>query len=159
MEAVKEMKNIVIVGGGAGGLELTIGLARRLGMRASADITLVDRKMTHMWKPLFHEVAAGTRGHSGDEVSYLSLARMHGFSFRTGNLIAIDKLARTLVISSRESGNGKSIPERVLPFDILVLALGSESRTFGTPGVEENCFFLDTLDQSHRFRSAFFELC
>ena len=58
MEAVKEMKNIVIVGGGAGGLELTIGLARRLGMRASADITLVDRKMTHMWKPLFHEVRA-----------------------------------------------------------------------------------------------------
>ena len=153
------MKKIVIVGGGAGGLELTIGLARRLGRAGSGAITLVDRKMTHMWKPLFHEVASGTRGHSGDEISYLSLAEMHGFRFRTGNLIAMDRRAQTVTISGRSAKTGPSIPERTLPFDMLVLALGSESRTFGTPGVEGNCFFLDTLDQAHRFRGAFFEHC
>lgn len=94
------MKKIVIVGGAAGGLELTICLARRLGRRAGGAITLVDRKMTHMWKPLFHEVASGTRGHSGDEISYLSLAEMHGFRFRTGNLIAIDRQAQSVTISA-----------------------------------------------------------
>lgn len=153
------MKKVVIVGGGAGGLELTIGLARRLGRRGSEAITLVDAKMTHMWKPLFHEVASGTRGHSGDEISYLSLAEMHGFRFRTGHLIGIDRQAQTITISGRTSDTGQSIPERVIPFDILVMALGSEPRTFGIPGVQENCFFLDTLEQAHRFRAAFFEHC
>lgn len=153
------MKKIVVVGGGAGGLELTIGLARRLRRSAKGAITLVDRKMTHMWKPLFHEVACGTRGHSGDEISYLSLAEMHGFRFRAGNLIAIDRQAKTVTISGRNSETGPSIPERTLPYDILVLALGSEPRTFGTPGVQENCFFLDTLEQAHRFRGALFEHC
>ncbi len=153
------MTKVVIVGGGAGGLELAIGLARRLGRKGSRNITLVDRKMTHMWKPLFHEVASGTRGHSGDEVNYLSLAEMHGFRFRTGNLMQIDREARVVTISGRESEAGWSIPERTLPYDILVLALGSEPRTFGIPGVAENCFFLDSLEQAHRFRNIFFEHC
>lgn len=153
------MAKIVIVGGGAGGLELTIGLARKLGRRGSRDITLVDRKMTHVWKPLFHEVAAGTRGFSGDEINYLSLAEMHGFRFRTGELLNIDRENRQIAISGRESSEGWSIPGRTLPYDILVLALGSEPRTFGIPGVAENCFFLDTLEQANRFRDAFFEHC
>lgn len=150
---------VVIIGGGAGGLELAVGLSRRLRRQGAGEITLVDRKMTHVWKPLFHEVASGTRGHSGDEINYLSLAEMHGFRFRTGNLLSIDRAARRVTISGRVSEAGWSIPERTLPYDILVLALGSEPRTFGIPGVAENCFFLDTLEQAHRFRNAFFEHC
>lgn len=153
------MSKVVIVGGGAGGLELAIGLARRLGKRDSRDITLVDRKMTHVWKPLFHEVASGTRGHSGDEINYLSLAEMHGFRFRVGNLLNINREDRQIAISGREGIAGYSIPGRTLPYDFLVLALGSEPRTFGIPGVAENCYFLDTLEQAHRFRDAYFEHC
>ncbi len=153
------MTKVVIIGGGAGGLELAIGLARQLGYKRRGDITLVDRKMTHVWKPLFHEVAAGTHGHVGDEINYLSLAEMHGFRFRTGNLLGINCAQRTITISGRTGEEGILIPERALPYDILVLALGSEPRSFGIPGVAENCFFLDTLEQAHRFRNVFFEHC
>ena len=51
---------IVIVGGGAGGLELATQLGDSLGKSGKARIILVDQKLTHIWKPLLHEVAAGT---------------------------------------------------------------------------------------------------
>ena len=54
------MMNIVVVGGGAGGLELATSLGRKLGKKNKARITLVDRNRTHLWKPLLHEVATGS---------------------------------------------------------------------------------------------------
>ena len=54
------LKEIVIVGGGAGGLELATQLGRKLGRRGKANITLVDRSQSHLWKPLLHEVATGS---------------------------------------------------------------------------------------------------
>src|SRR5665213_2448151 len=51
---------IVIIGGGAGGLELATRLGNTLGASGRAQVTLVDRSETHMWKPLLHEVAAGS---------------------------------------------------------------------------------------------------
>jgi NADH dehydrogenase FAD-containing subunit len=51
---------IVVVGGGAGGLELVRRLGARLG-RKDFDIILVERNHTHVWKPLLHEVAAVQR--------------------------------------------------------------------------------------------------
>ena len=52
------MTKIVVVGGGAGGLELATQLGRKLGKKGKAQVTLVDRNRTHLWKPLLHEVAA-----------------------------------------------------------------------------------------------------
>ncbi|HEY7761025.1 MAG TPA: NAD(P)/FAD-dependent oxidoreductase, partial [Burkholderiales bacterium] len=54
------MHRIVIVGGGAGGLELATRLGDRLGRRKRAIVTLVDKSRTHLWKPLLHQVAAGS---------------------------------------------------------------------------------------------------
>jgi len=59
---------IVIVGGGAGGLELATRLGKTLGKRKQADVTLVDTNLTHIWKPLLHEVAAGSLNSSEDEL-------------------------------------------------------------------------------------------
>ena len=54
------MHRIVIVGGGAGGLELATRLGNRSGKAGRAQVTLVDRCAVHVWKPLLHEVAAGS---------------------------------------------------------------------------------------------------
>src|SRR5690349_12651310 len=49
---------IVVVGGGAGGLELVTRLGDTLGKSRKALVTLVDKSRTHLWKPLLHQVAA-----------------------------------------------------------------------------------------------------
>src|SRR5256886_9801403 len=53
------LEQILIVGGGAGGLELATRLGNSLGKRGRAQIELIDRSRTHLWKPLLHEIAAG----------------------------------------------------------------------------------------------------
>ena len=73
--------HIVIVGGGAGGLELATRLGKRLGKSGQARITLVDANLTHIWKPLLHEVAAGTINSYQDELNYFAHASKHHFSF------------------------------------------------------------------------------
>ncbi|HIN67843.1 MAG TPA: FAD-dependent oxidoreductase, partial [Methylococcales bacterium] len=60
MTGEKELYKIVIVGGGAAGLELASSLGRKLGRKKKAEITLVEASYTHIWKPLLHEVAAGS---------------------------------------------------------------------------------------------------
>ena len=57
---MSNLHKIIIVGGGAGGLELATQLGNTLGKSNKAKITLVDQKLTHIWKPLLHEIAAGT---------------------------------------------------------------------------------------------------
>ena len=52
-----ELHQVVIVGGGAGGLELATRLGDSLGRKGKAEITLIDRTRTHVWKPLLHEIA------------------------------------------------------------------------------------------------------
>lgn len=69
------LHRIVIVGGGAGGLELATRLGCSLGRRQKAEVTLVDAHLTHVWKPLFHEVAAGSLKPSENEFNYVAQAK------------------------------------------------------------------------------------
>ena len=73
---------IVIVGGGAGGLELATRLGKTLGKRGKASVTLVDANLTHIWKPLLHEVAAGSLNSSEDELNYVAQAKWNHFQFQ-----------------------------------------------------------------------------
>ena len=71
---------IVIVGGGAGGFELATRLGDTLGRRGKAEITLIERKHSHVWKPKLHEIAAGSMDFGDHEVGYLAHAHRHGAS-------------------------------------------------------------------------------
>lgn len=84
---------IVVVGGGAGGLELVTRLGKVFG-RDAFDIILIERKRTHIWKPLLHEVAAGALDTNLDEVGYRSHGYRWGYRFFYGSLEAIDREAR-----------------------------------------------------------------
>src|SRR6478735_12554905 len=90
---------IVVVGGGAGGLELATSLGDRLGKRGRAQVTLVDRSRTHLWKPLLHEVAAGSMDMHDHQLDYLAQARWHHFTFALGALAGLDRAAHEIVVA------------------------------------------------------------
>ncbi len=148
------MTNIIVVGGGAGGLELATKLGRTLGRKNRANITLVDRKASHLWKPLLHEVATGSLDEGVDALSYRAHAKNHHFDFQMGSLKDIDRENKRIVLTELTDEQGELLmPSRELDYDILVLAIGSTSNDFNTPGVRDNCIFLDSPEQAHRFRT------
>ena len=141
--------HIVVVGGGAGGLELATGLGERYAREPQIKVTLVDRSYSHLWKPLLHEVAAGTLNSSSDELSYIAQAHWHHFDFRLGALLALDRRAKTITIAASHDTDGcEYIPARVLPYSYLVLAIGSVTNDFGIEGVAKHCLFLDSREQA-----------
>ncbi|GAB2928505.1 NADH dehydrogenase [Hafnia psychrotolerans] len=154
------MKKIVIIGGGAGGLELATSLGHKLGRKKRAEIVLVDRNHSHLWKPLLHEVATGSLDDGVDALSYLAHARNHGFIFQIGSLVNINRETQTIQLAEiLDERNGEVlVPARDIAYDQLVIALGSASNDFGTPGVKENCIFLDNPHQAHRFHNEMLNL-
>ncbi|PMK03946.1 NADH dehydrogenase, partial [Vibrio sp. 10N.261.55.A7] len=145
---------IIVVGGGAGGLELATKLGRTLGKKKTAEVTLVDRKASHLWKPLLHEVATGSLDAGVDALSYRAHAKNHGFDFQMGSMESIDRENKSISLSELTDEHGELLmPKRSLSYDILVLAIGSTSNDFNTPGVRDNCIFLDSPEQAHRFRT------
>jgi NADH dehydrogenase len=150
---------IVVVGGGAGGLQLVTRLARTLGKKGAASITLVDEALSHVWKPSLHEYAAGTKG-SDAEVSFLEHANRNGYNFRLGRFAGVDSAAQTVKLAPILDAERSIIaPAREIPYDYLVIAIGSRSNDFGCKGVAENCWFLDTPAQSRRLQSELLGLC
>lgn len=146
-------KRIVIVGGGAGGLELAARLGKKLGRKNQAQITLVDSSPIHLWKPLLHEVAAGTLNSFDDEISFLAYASQHYFEFCLGTLCGLRRQTKQIVLQVvTDKNNQIVIPERTIPYDILIIAVGSISNDFGIPGVRENCLMIDTSEQALSFQ-------
>ena len=145
-------KRIVVLGGGAGGLELAVGLARRNDL----DVTLVDRVSTHLWKPRLHEFAAGTVNSSLAEMSFYTLAGMHGFRFEQGDVEAIDRGAKTVRLAEMRDATGHFVTTaRSLAYDACVVALGGMTATFDTEGVAEHAIRLDEKSDAEAFRDLF----
>src|SRR5688572_10605712 len=131
---------IVIVGGGAGGLELATRLGRTLGKRGQASITLVDANLTHIWKPLLHEVASGSLNSSEDELNYVAQAKWNHFQFQLGRMCGLDRARRCISLAATlDEAGDELLPARELSYDSLVIAVGSTTNDFGTPGAAEHC--------------------
>jgi len=151
---------LVVVGGGAGGLELATRLGDKYGKRSRARVTLVDRSRTHLWKPLLHEVAAGSMDMHQHQLDYLAQARWHNFTFVLGALAGLDRAAKEVVVAPVKDDEGQVIlPGRRVPYDKLVIAIGCESNDFNTPGVREHAFTLDNAWQAHLFHRRLVNAC
>lgn len=150
---------IVIVGGGAAGLELATRLGARYG-RKQHDIILVDENRTHIWKPLLHEVAAGSLDANLDEVGYRGHCHKWGYRYFRGALAGIDRQEQRIHLAPIMDDRGTQVvgPQQ-LRYDYLVLAYGSVTNDFGTPGVKENCIFLDRRADADRFRDRLLDQC
>jgi NADH dehydrogenase len=143
---------IVIVGGGAGGLELATRLGKTLGKKGTASVVLVDANLTHIWKPLLHEVAAGSLNSYEDELNYVAQAKWNNFTFQLGRMTGLNRDAKQIHLSATLDENGNElVPERSLDYDSLVISVGSTTNDFGTKGAAEHCLFLDTRKQAERF--------
>lgn len=145
----------VIVGGGAGGLELAAQLGRRLGRKRGPErVLLIDRSVFHIWKPTLHEVAAGTLDAHQEGLGYPILARRNRFSFTLGEMIALDPVGRRLTLAALNDPDGRPlVPERTVSFTRCVLAIGSGSNFFGTPGAAEHAHVLERTEDAERFHA------
>jgi len=151
---------IVIVGGGAGGLELATRLGDTLGKRGRAEVTLIEKTRTHVWKPKLHEIAAGSMDMSDHEVGYLAQGHWHHFRYRVGEMTGLDRERREVLVAPTHDEDGTLVtPARAVPYDTLVIAVGSQSNDFGTPGVNQHAMRLESAADALRFHQRMVNAC
>ena len=144
---------IVVVGGGAAGLELATHLGDTLGKRGLAEVSLIERSRTHLWKPLLHMVAAGSMDPSEHQLNYLAQGHWHHFRYHFGEMVGLDRASKTVQIGATFDEEGRQIALlRSVPYDTLVIAIGSVTNDFGTPGAAEHAIPLETAEQAVRFQ-------
>jgi NADH:ubiquinone reductase (H+-translocating) len=152
--------DIVVVGGGAGGLELVTQLGDGMGKRGKARVTLIEKGRTHLWKPLLHAVAAGSMDPSEHELNYLAQAHWHNFQYRYGEMIGLDRAKRQVLLAATFDEEGRQItPPRAIRYDTLVIAIGSVTNDFGTPGAARYAVPLETAEQAARFNRRLVNAC
>jgi NADH:ubiquinone reductase (H+-translocating) len=159
------LPHIIIVGGGAGGLELATRLGDKLGRdhwwsKKKAQVSLIEKARTHIWKPLLHEIAAGSMDTAQHELEYQAQGYWHGFKFRYGEMTGIDRKKQLVYLAATYDEDGREItPVRSFRYDILVVAIGSVGNDFGTPGVAQNAIMLDTPEEAERFNRRLINAC
>ncbi len=147
-----ELHQVVVVGGGAGGLELATRLGDRLGRRGRARITLIERTRAHFWKPHLHEIAAGSMDLDSYETDYLAQSHWHGFRYLIGEMTGLDRGRREVRVAPFIDEDGDLVtPARAFRYDTLVIAVGSMTNDFGVPGVAQYAIRLDTPSEATRF--------
>jgi NADH:ubiquinone reductase (H+-translocating) len=158
--ASRQRHRIVIVGGGAGGLELATRLGDKYQHSDKAEVVLVDRSPTHVWKPLLHEVAAGSMDANANQLEYIAQARWHHFEFQQGELSGLDRAQKTITVSEVHDVEGVEIlPQRAVHYDTLVLAIGSVTNFFNTRGAREHAIAVDTVSEAEHFRRRLIAAC
>lgn len=151
---------IVVVGGGAGGLELVTRLGDQLGKGGRAQVTLVDKEATHIWKPLLHEVAAGSMDPHAHQLEYIAQARWHHFEFQQGEMLDLDRVNKTLTVGAiLDEDKHPVLPERKIPYDTLIIAIGSVTNFFGVSGAAEHAMAIDTVSQAEQVRRRILAAC
>ncbi len=154
------LRHILIVGGGAAGAELATKLGDSLGRRHLARITLVDRSRTHIWKPLLHSIAAGSLRRSQHELNYMAQGHWHHFHYRNGEMIGLDRERKQVTLAPTVDEEGREIsPEQHLSYDTLIMAVGSVTNDFGTPGAKQFAVPLETPEQASRFNRRLVNAC
>ncbi len=129
-------RRVVIVGAGFAGLACARGLAGH----PEITVTVVDKNPYQLFSPLLYQVATG--GLPEDDIAYPVRAAVEGVTFRRGVVADIDASGHTVRM---EDGT-------YLPFDDLVLAVGSTGTSFGVPGVEEHALQMKSIREARQIR-------
>ena len=142
---------VVVVGGGVAGLEIASALGQ-LKDRHIASVTLVDADSAHVWKPMLHTIAAGTRDLAQQQTTYLAQASDTHFAYQPGAMSGLDRTRKEIILDPIWAEDGREVvPARRLPYDKLVMAVGSGANDFGTPGVQAHCYMIDSRRKADDF--------
>jgi NADH:ubiquinone reductase (H+-translocating) len=157
---IPTLHRIVIVGGGAGGLELATKLGNTLGKKGKAHITLIEKARSHFWKPHLHEIAAGSIDLHVHATDYLAQSHWHGFRYRVGEMVGLNRAQRLVLVGPVVDEDGVVVtPAYTRGYDTLVMAVGSSTNDFGTPGVAEHAIALETTADAQRFHRRLVNAC
>jgi NADH:ubiquinone reductase (H+-translocating) len=139
-------KRVVILGGGFGGIYAALRLEKTLRRYDDFEVTLVTRDNYFLFTPMLPEIAAGDL-ELNTIINPLRklLKRVKTF---VGTIEAIDLDDRLVAISHGEDGHLHQ-----LPFDYLILALGSDTNYFGLPGVEASALTIKTIGDGVAIRN------
>lgn len=135
-------KQILILGGGYGGL-LSALTARKYMTAQEASITVVNRYPSHQIITELHRLAAGNLSEQAVALPLEKLLRGQDIDLRIDTVKEIlpdEKLVKLASGSTRQ-------------YDVLVIALGSETAFFGIPGLQEHSFILKSVDDANRLRA------
>ena len=138
------MSKIVVVGGGAAGLELVTRLGNSFARGNKHQVVLVEPASHHYWKPRLHEIAAGTFDDELDAVSYLQHAYCNRYQYVQASMNALNRSEKSIEICDVDGEIS------TLEYDYLVIAVGAVSNDFKTEGVSEHCLFLDSALQAQQ---------
>ena len=130
-------ERVLIIGAGFGGLTC----ATKLAKKGNVDVTIVDRHPYQLFAPLLYQVATG--GLPEDDIAYPVRAAIPGVDFVRGDVVKVSLDAKNIRL---EDG-------RVLYFDQLVFAVGSEGTTFGVPGVAENALQMKNIREARAIKN------
>lgn len=148
--------NIIIIGGGFGGLRVALDLARAKVFKKGYRVIVLDKTDQHIYNPLLYEIAAGcvdleisAKKIAKGVISRLfDYAREHGFEFYKGEAVLADAKTKKIFLK-----DGSSID-----FAALVFAAGAETNFFGIPGLSERALTLKNLEDALRIRKKIMDL-
>ena len=150
------MHRIVVVGGGIAGIVTATHLSRKLRRSGLAEVLLIDRNRAHVWKPMLHSFAAGTANYTNENISFISHAKLNGFKYWPGELRGLDRSGKAVDLGPASLPDlEETLAGRTIPYDTLILAVGSRADDFGTAGVNENCQFIDDIREAQAFSELF----
>jgi NADH:ubiquinone reductase (H+-translocating) len=148
------MRRIVIVGGGIAGIVTATRRSRHLSRDKVAEILLIDKNAAHVWKPMLHTFAAGTANYANESISFIYHAKRNGLRFWPGDLCGLDRGRKLVHLGPVLLPNGTDkLPGRAIPYDILIIAVGSRANDFGTPGVGARCHFMNDIGDAEKFNA------
>lgn len=147
-----EKKNIIIVGAGFGGITVALKLARKKrDLGDKYKIILIDRHHHELYTPALYEIAAIPRDYTPDQILKSSILipvadiiKGKPIDFLCDELVSFDIPAKKIMLKN----NG------VIPYEFLILAMGSETNYFNIPGLKEYSYPLKTFDDALRLRNA-----